>query len=62
MNAHAEFAGTISQIRADLTDWAMDAEGPQRATMMRAAAALAFFESDLLRKAAAPLLPGEPIA
>jgi hypothetical protein len=29
--------------------------------MMRAAAALAMFESDMLRKAAGPILPGEPL-
>lgn len=62
MNAHADFAATIAQIRTDLTDWAMDAERPRRTTMMKAAAALALFESDLLRKAAGPILPGEPLA
>jgi hypothetical protein len=59
MNAHADFAATLAQIRTDLADWAADAERPQRGAMLRACAALALFESDMLRKAAGPILPGE---
>jgi hypothetical protein len=59
MNVHSDFAATLAQIRTDLLDWAMDADKPQRTAMMRAAAALALFESDMLRKAAGPVLPGE---
>jgi hypothetical protein len=59
MNAHADFAATLASIRSELWDWAMDADKPQRTAMMRAAAALALFESDMLRKAAGPVLPGE---
>jgi hypothetical protein len=61
MNAYSEFAATLATIRAELTDLALVADKPQRTVMMRAAAALAMFESDTLRKAAAPILPGEKV-
>ncbi len=62
MNAYAEFAAIIAHIRVDLQDLALTAERPDRTVMTRAAAALALFESDMLRKAAGPILPGEPIS
>ena len=58
---YSEFAATLATIRGDLSDPALDAAKPERTVMMRAAAALALFESDVLKKAAAPTLPGEPI-
>ncbi len=56
---YSDFAATISSIRADLTALAFDQSKVDRGVMMRAAAALAMFESDILRKAAGPILPGE---
>jgi hypothetical protein len=58
-SVHAEFADTLGAIRQDLYDLAMVLEKPERSTLMRAAAALALFQSDQLAKAAGPLLPGE---
>jgi hypothetical protein len=62
MNAHADFAATLATIRTDLTELAFDKSKTDRGVMMRAAAALAMFESDMLRKAAGPILPGEPLS
>lgn len=59
MNAYSDFAATLAAIRTDLADLAAVTDRPQRSVMMRAAAALALFESDTLRKAAGPILPGE---
>jgi hypothetical protein len=56
---YSDFAATVSSIRADLTALAFDQSKADRGVMMRAAAALAMFESDMLRKAAGPILPGE---
>jgi hypothetical protein len=56
---YSEFAATLATIRADLTALAFDQSKADRGVMMRAAAALAMFESDMLRKAAGPILPGE---
>ena len=57
---YSDFAATLAEIRTALTDLAFDKDKADRAVMMRAAAALAMFESDTLRKAAGPILPGEP--
>jgi hypothetical protein len=56
---YSDFAATLAAIRTDLTDLAFDKSKADRAVMMRAAAAIAMFESDTLRKAAGPILPGE---
>ena len=56
---YADFAATLAEIRNALTDLATDQSKADRGVMMRAAAALAMFESDTLRKAAGPILPGE---
>ena len=56
---YSDFAATLAEIRTALTDLACDKDKADRAVMMRAAAALAMFESDTLRKAAGPILPGE---
>jgi hypothetical protein len=56
---YSEFAATLAAIRTDLTALAFDQSKADRGVMMRAAAALAMFESDMLRKAAGPILPGE---
>ena len=56
---YSDFAATLAEIRTALTDLAFDKDKADRAVMMRAAAALAMFESDTLRKAAGPILPGE---
>lgn len=55
----AGFAATLATIRTELTELAYALDKPERTVAMRAAAALALFESDTLRKAAGPLLPGE---
>jgi hypothetical protein len=59
---YSDFAATLASIRNDLTELAFDKSKADRGVMMRAAAALAMFESDMLRKAAAPILPGEPLS
>jgi hypothetical protein len=59
---YSDFAATLASIRTDLTELAFDKSKADRGVMMRAAAALAMFESDMLRKAAAPILPGEPLS
>lgn len=56
---YAEFAATLASIRSDLYDLAMAHNKEERAVLMKAAAAIALFESDTLRKSAGPLLPGE---
>jgi hypothetical protein len=56
---YSDFAATLAAIRIALTDLAFDKDKADRAVMMRAAAAIAMFESDTLRKAAGPILPGE---
>jgi hypothetical protein len=56
---YSDFAATLAEIRTALTDLAFDNDKADRAVMMRAAAAIAMFESDTLRKAAGPILPGE---
>ena len=56
---YSDFAATLAEIRVALTDLAMDQNKADRGVMMRAAAAIAMFESDTLRKAAGPILPGE---
>jgi hypothetical protein len=56
---YSDFAATLAEIRTALTDLAFDKDKADRAVMMRAAAAIAMFESDTLRKAAGPILPGE---
>ena len=56
---YSDFAATLAEIRTDLTNIAYDMSKSDRRVMMRAAAAVAMFESDTLRKAAAPILPGE---
>jgi hypothetical protein len=56
---YSDFAATLAEIRTALTDLAFDKDKSDRTVMMRAAAALAMFESDTLRKAAGPILPGE---
>ena len=58
-STYSNFAATLSEIRTELTDLAFDKDKADRAVMMRAAAAIAMFESDTLRKAAGPILPGE---
>ena len=55
----ADFAATLASIRADLYTLAQTHEKPERTVLMKAAAALALFESDTLKKAAGPILPGE---
>jgi len=59
---YSNFAATLASIRTDLTELAFDQSKADRGVMMRAAAALAMFESDMLRKAAGPILPGEPLS
>jgi hypothetical protein len=59
---YSDFAATLASIRTDLTELAFDKSKADRGVMMRAAAALAMFESDMLRKAAGPILPGEPLS
>jgi hypothetical protein len=56
---YSDFAATLAEIRIALTDLAFDKDNADRAVMMRAAAAIAMLESDTLRKAAGPILPGE---
>jgi hypothetical protein len=56
---YSDFAATLAEIRTALTDLAFDKDKADRTVMMRAAAAIAMFESDTLRKAAGPILPGE---
>jgi hypothetical protein len=56
---YSDFAATLAEIRTDLADLATDQTKADRTVMMRAAAAIAMFESDMLRKAAGPILPGE---
>ena len=56
---YSDFAATLAEIRADLSNLATDQTKADRTVMMRAAAAIAMFESDMLRKAAGPILPGE---
>lgn len=56
---YSDFAATLATIRTDLTELAFDKSKADRTVMMRAAAAIAMFESDTLRKAAGPILPGE---
>ena len=56
---YSDFAATLAEIRNALTDLATDQSKADRGVMMRAAAAIAMFESDMLRKAAGPILPGE---
>jgi hypothetical protein len=58
-STQAEFAATLAGIRTSLYDLAMVHDKAERTVLMKAAAALALFESDTLRKAAGPLLPGE---
>jgi hypothetical protein len=58
-STYSDFAATLATIRAELTNLATDQTKEDRTVMMRAAAALAMFESDMLRKAAGPILPGE---
>jgi hypothetical protein len=55
----ADFAATLATIRSDLYGLAMVHDKAERTVLMKAAAALALFESDTLAKAAGPLLPGE---
>ncbi len=60
IGTHAEFAATVATIRGNLCGLADCAQSPDdRAVIMKAAAALALFESDLLVKSAGPILPGE---
>jgi hypothetical protein len=56
---YSDFAAILATIRTELTDLAADQTKSDRTVMMRAAAAIAMFESDTLRKAASPILPGE---
>lgn len=56
---YSDFAATLAEIRTALTNLATDQSKADRTVMMRAAAAIAMFESDTLRKAAGPILPGE---
>jgi PIN domain nuclease of toxin-antitoxin system len=56
---YSNFAATLAEIRVELTDLAFDKDKVDRTVIMRAAAAIAMFESDTLRKAAGPILPGE---
>jgi hypothetical protein len=58
-STQAGFAATLASIRSDLYDLAMAHDKEERTVLMKAAAAIALFESDTLRKAAGPLLPGE---
>lgn len=58
-HATAEFSDAIGAIRRDLYDLALDADKADRETLMKAAAALAFYQSDLMKSAAGPILPGE---
>jgi hypothetical protein len=55
----ADFAATLAAIRSDLYSLAMVHGKAERTVLMKAAAALALFESDTLGRAAGPLLPGE---
>lgn len=55
----AGFAATLATIRTELVELAWVLDKPERTVAMKAAAALALFESDVLTKAAGPLLPGE---
>lgn len=58
-HATAEFSDAIGAIRRDLYDVALDANKADREVLMKAAAALAFYQSDLMKSAAGPILPGE---
>jgi hypothetical protein len=60
LNSHAQFAQTVAGIRQSLYGIAdaMEARADHEA-ILKAAACLSFFESDLLTKAAGPVLPGE---
>ena len=60
IGSHAEFAATVATIRESLYGLADCAQSrADRAVIMKAAAVLALFESDLLVKSAGPILPGE---
>ena len=60
IGSHAEFAATVAGIRASLYNLADCANSrDERTVLVKAAAVLALFESDLLVKSARPILPGE---